>query len=448
MKVGTGDVSVKKRLIKGGIWAVAVRIVGIASSFAVNALLARLLSVSEMGAYFLGLSMAGVMVLVAQFGLPQTAVRLVAESMGQEKYGQARSRIGEVLKACMMICFPVALTYYGFGGDLITRKMLHSPLLQESTGIITLMIVLMTLQGLIAEIFRGFHDVRLASIYGGVATTFFMMILFVGIKALHGHTDLRHAFDVNLLALSITLALSGGSLWKKQRDLSGEASPDSPRILAASWRICVINLAVFVATQGDLWVVGAFLPHKDAAIYGAVLRLVLILTMTQTFVVATTQSTIAELHVKGEKQKMESIVRGLTFWLCIPSGIILLSYIVWGGSVLTMIFGEYYGAGYWPLILLCGGQFIGMLFGPVEMVLIMTGMEKPLMWLIVSTGLTGIALAMVMVRRYGLEGVSLSWAIMAILQGIGAWWMVQEKVGIRCDFRWMPLSIGRLKKAI
>ncbi len=438
--------SIKSRLIRGGIWAMAVRVVGILSSFAVNALLARLLPVSEMGAYFLGLSLAGMMVLIGQFGLPQTVVRLVAESIGHGKFGEARYLILKVLGYCLAICSVVALMFYGFAGEWITGTILHSTTLQELTGMLSLMIVLMTLQGLIAEVFRGFHDVRFASIYGGVATTFFMMILFGVAKEIHGHTDLQHAFDLNVLALCLTLTLSGISLWLKQRVLGELKRADSARILSISWPICIINLSVFVASQGDLWVVGAFLPHQDAAIYGAVLRLVMILMTTQALVVASTQSTIAEMHAKGEKKRIETLVRGLTFWLCIPAGVILLTYAIWGDALLMLIFGKYYGAGYWPLLLLCSGQFIGMLFGPVETVLIMTGLEKPLMWLIVSTGLLGIVSATLMVKHFGLVGVSASWAFMTIMQGIGAWWMVVSKVGIKCNFKWTPIPIRQLKK--
>jgi len=85
--------SIKEKLLKGGAWAFAGKVVTALSGLAISALLARLLTPEEMGAYFLTFSLVSVAAIVAQLGLTQTVVRLVAESMGTDRPGRARQSV-------------------------------------------------------------------------------------------------------------------------------------------------------------------------------------------------------------------------------------------------------------------------------------------------------------------------------------------------------------------
>ncbi|MEA1866831.1 MAG: oligosaccharide flippase family protein [Thermodesulfobacteriota bacterium] len=87
-----------RRLLYGGAWAFAGKIITVISSLAVNFLLARLLTPEEMGAYFLTFSLVSVAAMIAQLGLSQTVVRLVAESIGTGQPGRAAADIRIVFR--------------------------------------------------------------------------------------------------------------------------------------------------------------------------------------------------------------------------------------------------------------------------------------------------------------------------------------------------------------
>jgi len=72
--------SLKRRLLAGGVWVVTGKVITAVSRLAATALLARLLTQEEMGAFGLAFSFVIVGAMAGQLGLQQAVVRLVAES--------------------------------------------------------------------------------------------------------------------------------------------------------------------------------------------------------------------------------------------------------------------------------------------------------------------------------------------------------------------------------
>jgi O-antigen/teichoic acid export membrane protein len=50
-------------------------------------------------------------------------------------------------------------------------------------------------------------------------------------------------------------------------------------ILSVSWPMWVTNITLFVGTQTDIWIVGAFRSQEEVAIYGAAVKLVLMVAL-------------------------------------------------------------------------------------------------------------------------------------------------------------------------
>src|SRR6266568_4915099 len=88
--------AVGQRLVRGSVWVLAGRGFGVVVVLATNALLTRLLSPDQVGAYFVVLSLVMFCALLAQMGAERTAVRLVAESLGTGRPGRARAAIVSV----------------------------------------------------------------------------------------------------------------------------------------------------------------------------------------------------------------------------------------------------------------------------------------------------------------------------------------------------------------
>src|SRR5918997_5059970 len=159
----------KRRLLSGGAWAFGGKILVALTGLISSALLARLLTPQALGAYFLAYSILSVGATVGGLGLASTAVRLVAEGMGLNLFGRVRRVISVVLGVGTLGALGVGLAYLLLGDDL-AKTVFNAPALAAITGLVAGWIMVGTVQGLLGETFRGFHDVRLATILGGQTT--------------------------------------------------------------------------------------------------------------------------------------------------------------------------------------------------------------------------------------------------------------------------------------
>jgi O-antigen/teichoic acid export membrane protein len=133
-------------------------------------LLTFVISPKEVGAYNLVLTIVSFGALVGALGLPKTVVRLVAENVGLNRSGRARRVIYTVLGLGVVGTLLTSLAYYLVIGDIIENRLFHSPLLVGLTGLVAAWIAIAVVQEITAETFRGFHDIRWATLLGGLAT--------------------------------------------------------------------------------------------------------------------------------------------------------------------------------------------------------------------------------------------------------------------------------------
>src|SRR5918998_461263 len=155
----------KRRLLSGSAWAFLGKMLVALTGLISSALLARLLTPQALGTYFLAYSILNVGTTLGALGLTRTVVRLVAEGMGLNLFGRVRRVISVVLGVGTLSALGVGLAYLLLGDDL-AKAVFNAPALAAITGLVAGWLIVSTLQGLLSETFRGFHDIRLASILG------------------------------------------------------------------------------------------------------------------------------------------------------------------------------------------------------------------------------------------------------------------------------------------
>lgn len=433
-----GDGFMRERLIKGGIWAVLSRVVAIGLGLIFNVLLARMLSPSEMGTFFLALSLTGIFSVFGAMGLPQVVVRLVAESISVGLTGRAKQSIQRATLLALAGGVVIALSFYLGVGDLLASQVLHSNGLHLIIGLIALSIVVNSVQGVVGETYRGFHDIRAASIIASVLPQAIVVVFLALLWSNGVHANLQLIFGMTLASSVVTLFAAGAFLRKRVSDLRGTGTAAYGELVSIGWPLCLSQVAIFSANQADLWIVGAFLSEQDVAIYGSVQKLLILMTMTHSLVAAVAQSSVAELYARGEKQKLERMIQGMAFVACVPSGLLLLAFAFFGADILRLVFGEFYHIGSVPLLILGAGHFFGMLLGPAGMVLTMAGQQKQAMLIIMVTSLVTIVMAVMFTRPFGVTGVAVAWSIGAAMYGLGTWMSAYRTLGVKTHVRYLP----------
>jgi len=417
-------------LLSGGAWALGGRAVHILSVLGLNALLARLLAPGELGVYFLTHSLVLMGATLGLLGMDIAVVRLVAESVGIGNPGRAKASLRIALLVTTVGSFTVAGFLALNGGDWIAHSVFKSPAMGEITVLAALWLLLMTFRRLFAEVFRGFQDIRLATIFEICAVNLISIVLLFLLWMLRKHSNLEQILAIIILSSFITFLVAGALTRKKMQGLKGKDGIKAQEVMAIAWPLLVTNLAVVALSQSDLWILGAFLPKEEVAVYGACRQLMLMIPMSLIVINSVIQPLIAQLYVQGKREEIEGVLRITAAIAAFPAFLVMVVFLLFGGPILGIVFGDYYREGAAVLAVLSLGLAFNVWAGSCGLALMMTGNQAVLMWITIFCGLLTFVGAMLVVKDFGVIGVGTVATSTMVIQNLLMLIFVKIKTGM------------------
>ena len=415
-----------------------------------NGLIMRMLATDqERDAYVLALSIVSLGAVIGSLGLPKTVVRLVAENVGLNRPGRTKGAIRTVLRLGLFGTLGVALAYL-LVGDFVAN-FLNSPALVTLTGLIAGWIAIAVVQEITAETFRGFHDIRLATLLGGLATSgksggLIMRVLLLGIVALlwvkSEQTSLATVLLVCIGSGSVSVVLSLWLLYGKVFSLGpSEATHDeepvsAKEVLEDAIPFLAIALTSFVLLSSDIWILSFF--HGEVAVYGAAARLVTFVAMPLLLVNLVMPPIVSEMYAQGRTGRLERTLRTFSTLAGVPSLLVLIVFMVLGGPILGLV----YGANLYPpgspamhqgavvLVLLSAAKLTAVWSGSCGLVLQFTGHQSSMLRVSVLTSPVFFVVAILATQRYGAVGVASAAALTTVLQNVIMVLLAKKKTGM------------------
>lgn len=412
------QLSIKNYLLQGGTWAFLGKTLTAIMGLTLSALLARLLSPEEMGGYFLALNVATLCSIFGTCGLENTMVRFVSEAMGMDDPGGASTIIRKGFTIVMISVLLLALIiFFGFG-QYLAKYVFQSQVLSTVIGFVAVWLVLLSFQVLFGASFRAFYNIRSSVLYGGLLTAILTVFLLSIYRLFFTTASLKQLLSLVLAAGLINLLLAMMGLRKYQKALGRAANKEVSYVglFEHSWPLLLNGLTGYVTMQSGIWILAAFQPDEEIALYGAATRLVLLVGMALAIVNAVLPPLIARLNVQGEKQKLEQILRTMSTLAVFPSFIVLAVFMFYGEAVLDLVFGTYYRSAAHILAIISMGQATNVFVGSCGFTLIMTGHRKAMMIISIVSSTVMIICSLLMVQGYAAIGVALGMTIGIMLQ--------------------------------
>src|SRR5829696_7036346 len=450
----------KRRLLRGGGWAFGGKMLVAFTGLASSALLARLLTPQALGTYFLAFSILNVGTSLGALGLTGTVVRLVAQGMGLNLFGRVRRVISVVLGVGTLGALSVGLAYLLFGDDL-AKAIFNAPALAAITGLVAGWIMVGTLQSLLGETFRGFHDIRLASLLGGqgqvgggatgVVTLALLTASLFLLWLVNGQATLATVVLLAICSGAVSTLVAGWLLRRRVTGLppqtsdSEEGRKANPKavlgeVLSISWPLLIVTLVMMVRTNGDIWTLGAFLPQGELALYGAANRLVSVVTMPMAIVTAVAPPLIAEMYAQGRREDLENALRNMATLTGIPALLASMGCIFLAGPILGLVYGNYYREGAVVLALLSIGLLASVCAGSCGIVLAFTGHQKTQMVITIATSVVTLIAMLATAKPYGIAGVAMSKMAGQVLQNGIVLLVVKRRTGMWTHVRLKGIS--------
>ena len=193
---------------------------------------------------------------------------------------------------------------------------------------------------------------------------------------------------------------------------------ETRRLLITSVPMLWIDAMDVALHQTGILLLGVWASAEDVGIYGAVGRLVAVMTLV--FIVKSVVGPrFAELHARGEEEAIGVLARDTSKFLTLFAVPVVLPLIVLPQLVLS-IFGPGFATGATALAIVSAGQLVRVALSPSGYVLMMTGHEKLMRNTVVVCGALNVALSTWLIPRSGMNGAAVSTGIAFALTSIVA----------------------------
>ena len=423
-------------------WVVGWRLVGIATTFAANISVARLLGPAEFGSYLLVMTIIALGGLVGMAGLNEAALRFIAASLAHEQHGLARAYLRRSLSVVATASLVAAVaTSAGVVFFQWKTARFHEPWLL--IALTALGVLALAWQQVAAELLRGYGRLRLASLFSGGQTggPISNLLLLIGISAAAFTTvklDATLAVALAVGSVAITFPLALHRAWRTSqanRSLANERSTPlsaerNRQLLAVGGVLLLNQMLAFGGQQMDIWLGGALLAPEELGLYGAAKRSLLLAAMPVQMAMMTVMATIPRLHAQDRPQELERIVRQAANYAAVPALLAIFLLTLFPETMLRLAFGGSYTGAAPTVLVLAIGYLVLILSGNPPYVLTMTGRHREVVVVNLIAAVALVVVGAIGAIWFGATGLAAGSAASFALQNGLLWWLARRRLGV------------------
>ena len=395
---------------------------GVASAVGVQILLGRTLLPGAFGLVTVAVQVAFVASAGSRFGMDMAAVRLVAIGRGAGASGHLRSLVER--------CALVAL-----GASVLLAALLaaSSPLYDRYGRVVALAaaaLPFIAVTNVYLGATRGLNQMRQTLYVFWIGQPLLWLAGSGAVIAAGGATD------AVILAYGVSWALAAAAaraLWRREaggfaeRPATGDEVRSALRYGLPRAPAALLGQSVFWV---DLWVLAAFEQGTELDAYSAAARISQVLLLFLTSLNLVFSPFAADLHARGERQRLGELFQRSTRWALAATLPLLIVLFVGAGDVLQAFSGRFeVGEGALRILLL--GQAANVATGSVGAILIMTGFTG----VDLVDNLVGIAvlvgLAVALTAAFGIEGTATAAAVSVAALNVVRLVQVRRRIGIQ-----------------
>jgi len=409
-------------------WSTAGRFAALPAGAAANVLIARTLDPGDVGAYFVIFNLVSILALISMLGLNQAVVRGVSEAMTRGRPAAAGTIVRNSVRFTAVASLALGIVYL-VAGHAVGHHLFGSATIAAATVWIALFIPVTALRLLVPEAFRGFNDIKWATILGYAATNVTLALALATIVIFGWRTSLTQVLVISIVLSAVLVVLSVGRLREKVAPLG--IDPEGARtLLRIALPLLATNLSWNIMVQIDTVLLGIFRSGGDVAYYVAGSRLAALLLVPLLIATSFLAPLITELWADRRPGDLERLLRATSTVTGLASGIALLVLWLLGPWTLAFLFGDYYRRGGTVLLVLAAGGFLSSMGGLCGLALMMAGEQVAAMVITMFVAVVTIAGSAVAADTAGALGVAVAMACGIALQNVLTVVVARARLGI------------------
>jgi O-antigen/teichoic acid export membrane protein len=372
------------------------------------------LGAASFGLYSLSFSVISFIASLFTFGLDDAMVRYIAIYRSKRQGGLVRNLIIFCTALAGITGLLGGLGILYFAPLLATRLTHHAetaPLLQLMAPIIPLTSMQMIwLAGL-----QGFKDFKKRVLTQRIAIPTVVLLLLLATCIFFPKSLLAVTIVTSISTLLSTLSSFYFLFGRVARMEIEKSNYDVREWLGFSAPNFLTNIVDIVLDAIDTLLLGYFgIPKIGIGQYSAAIKISGFIAMPLTSLNAMFSPTIAELHSRGEKQKLEAMFQVVTQWAITFSLPLFCISALFSTALLELLSGKDFIAA-WPLLIAFGlGGMANAGTGSVGLMLLMTGHQKLSFINSLAAVVINIALGILLTPRYGAIGTAISTGLASV----------------------------------
>jgi O-antigen/teichoic acid export membrane protein len=436
-------------LLSGTGQNVAGLAVFVAATFGTNVLISRAFGpsgASALGTVTLATQFAFIAGAGARFGMDMAAVRRVAIEVGGGEPGRVRAVVARAAGVAAVAGGVAGIAVLLAAGSL-TRTFTE----EGSAGAFRAAAVALPFVALCQVYLGGTRGLRIMrhtlSIFWAGQPVAWILLMVAGwsVSRSTGMTVLAYAGSW------ILATVAAWFVWEREtrrfaplpaapHELSSLLRYGAPRVPAA-----LLSQMLFWA---DYFVVSRYVSTSELGVYAAAVRIAQALMLFLVAVNYMFSPFVADLHARGERDRLDDLYKAVTRWMVAGTLPLLLLLLIAPGPVLRL-FGPGFEAGSTALRILALGQLVNVAVGSVGFILIMAGRTGWDLAVYASTFALDLAVAFWLSPRWGIEGAAAAQAMAMLASNAGRLYLVRRYVHIQpFDRHYLRLAIPAVAAAL
>ena len=390
------------------------------ATLATNVLISRAFGIrgaSVLGVVTLATQLAFIGGAATRFGMDMAAVRRIAIEAGRGEPGRSRAILARAAGISAIASIGVALALFFAAAPL--ARALHKGDATTVFESAALALPFVALSQVYLGGTRGLKVMRhTLTIYWAGQPLLWIALMVVG-------WTVSKSAGSSVLAYALSwVAATAAAFWVWRREtarfpgLPAERGEARALIKYGAPRAPASLLAQLLFWT-DYFVLSRYASSAELGVYAAAIRLGQALVLFLVAVNYMFSPFVADLHARGERDRLNSLYQSLTRWMVIGTLPLLLVLAVVPGPSLRL-FGAGFASGSTPLRILLIGQFVNVATGSVGFILVMVGRTVWDLTVYALSFALDIAIAFVLAPRLGAEGAAVAqMAALVVSNGLG-----------------------------
>ncbi|HHF0557197.1 oligosaccharide flippase family protein [Vibrio diabolicus] len=415
----------KKSLLSTGLKTAITRVLSALFAFLLTLIVSKASDASTSGQFFFLFNLVSLLAIVSQLGFDVSLVRYNAIAFNNKETLQQSHNYKTALYRSMAFCLlAIAVLLVGFNLFPEQLNQTQSPMYAITLGLFCIPFLVLAQTN--SRVLQACRKV-VSSLFALQLGVSMLMVFFVFGLDYIGQQNINNLMTALLLA-SMSVAVISSVNWLGSGQYQTSAFVPNKKMVASAKQVWIGSIFTNVLQWGSLVIAGFFISTAELGLLAAAQRTSLLIgfvLITINFVVA---PMFASLYKERQMIKLQSLSR-LACRANVGLAIVPVIICTLFPEFVMRFFGEEFLAAAPLLVVLSLGQLVNVATGSVGFLLLMSGHERTMKYITISSGTISICLLIALCQTFGVIGAAWAMAIGMAIQNLAALYFVKRYLG-------------------